>query len=84
MSMPIHRLEKGLLYVGPKLLLTTLENNSIRGHSMDLFRSYLSRGTQEVRIGNDFSVIKIIDCEVPQGTVLGPVCLIFIATIYSD
>lgn len=51
----------------------TLENNGIRGLSLDLFRSYLTNGKQVARIGNDFSETKTIECGVPQETILGSV-----------
>lgn len=53
-----------------------LENYSIRGTALDLFKSYLQYRTQFVNNNNYISTIQKIRTGVPQGSVLGPLLFI--------
>ena len=63
--------------INHKLLITRLLYYGIRGIVLDWFISYLSNGTQYVNINNSISFCLPIKCEVPQGSILGPLLLIF-------
>ena len=46
---------------------------SISGSALQLIKSYFSDGTQRVVIGGILSEFANLVCEVPQGSVLGPI-----------
>ena len=50
-----------------------LEHYGICGTSLSWFKSYLSERKQFVNLNGTDSVVKVITCGVPQGSVLGPV-----------
>jgi len=54
------------------ILLRKLQHYGIRGVTLNWFRSYLSNRTQSVSFQNVNSQPKIVNCGVPQGSVLGP------------
>lgn len=63
-------------------LLQKLENFGIRGIALELFKSYLSNRTQSVKIRDSISQSGVVECGVPQGTVLGPILfLIYVNSI---
>lgn len=65
-----------------KKLLHKMERLGIRGLAKDIFSSYLNDRGQTVNIGCDFSKIKEMDYNVPQGSCLGPLLfLIYINDI---
>lgn len=53
-------------------LLKTLETFGIRGHTHKIFENYLSDRTQCVKINDEISDLKPLNCGVPQGSILGP------------
>ena len=56
------------------MLLSRLSNCfGCTGTALEWFRSYLSKRTQSVSVGNCQSVSSALTCGVPQGSVLGPV-----------
>lgn len=59
--------------VNHSLLLEKLRCVGIRGHALDLFRSYLSGRMQVVRVRGEDSASLCVECGVPQGSVLGPI-----------
>ena len=63
-----------------------LENIGIRGLPLQLFKSYISNGTQTVYCNSKYSDAKFASTGVPQGSVLGPyMFLIYINDIiYSS
>jgi hypothetical protein len=64
--------------VNHQVLLTRLEERfGISGNALAWVKSYMSNRTQKVNIGGSTSASHILDCGVPQGSVLGP--LFFIA-----
>lgn len=62
--------------INHKILFMKLENYSIRGTALDLFKSYLQYRTQFVNNNNYISTIQKIRTGVPQGSVLGPLLFI--------
>ena len=54
------------------ILLKKLEYYGVRGIAKDWFCSYLSNRKQFVSVGNYKSEMSSIACDVPQGSVLGP------------
>ena len=61
------------------MLLYKLEYYRLRGVTLDWFKSYLSNRKRFVRYQMQDSNHKIINCGVPQGSILGP--LLFISYI---
>ena len=58
--------------VGHKILLTILEQGfGIAGLVLMWYRSYLADRTQTFQVGSESSISFVIDCSVPQGSVLG-------------
>ena len=55
-----------------KILLQKLEHYGIHGDSLAWFKSYLSDRKQYVHINGINSEITTVTCDVPQGSVLGP------------
>jgi len=54
-------------------LLTVLDDRfAVTGPALDWFRSYLSEQTQTIIVGGTESQTVSMDCNVPQGSVLGP------------
>ena len=62
--------------VNHDILLRKLEYYGIRGTQLEWFRSYLSLRPQKVDIGGVLSDQQIIQCGVPQGSILGPLLFI--------
>ena len=63
--------------VDHEILLAKLNHYGIRGISNDWFRSYLSDRQQYISINGYDSGLTKLNCDVPQGSVLGP--LLFFA-----
>ena len=65
------------------ILLRRLEVSfGITGHALDWFRSYLTGRTQYTRLGTHRSPISFLTCNLPQGSVLGPVLfLLYLADL---
>ena len=66
-------LSKAFDTVSHRILLERLENIGIRGVSLQLFKTYLSNRSQQVRLGDIYSRPLAAEFGVPQGTVLGPI-----------
>ena len=65
-------LQKAFDTVDHQILLAKLNHYGIRGVSNDWFKSYLSNHSQNVSINGYESSLAVINCGVPQGSVLGP------------
>ena len=71
-------LQKAFDIVNHHILLQKLENYGIRGIVSNWFSNYLSERSQRVFFNNVFSDDVVMDCGVPQGSVLGPCCFLSI------
>ena len=69
-------LSKAFDTINYDILLYKLEYYGFRGVALDLFKSYLSNRKQFVRDQMHDSDHKIINCGVPQGSILGPLLFI--------
>ena len=66
-------LQKTFDNVGHQIPLLKLNRYGVRGVSNDWFKSYLSNRSQYVSInGYESNLLAAINCDVPQGSVLGP------------
>ena len=65
-------LRKAFDTVNHEILLTKLEHYGIRDKMLEWFRSYLSKRKQYISIDGRSYELLDITCEVPQGSVLGP------------
>ena len=63
--------------VNHSILLSKLELYGIRGHPLNLLRSYLLNRKQSVRFNNTYSDVSTINIGIPQGSILGPLLFLF-------
>ena len=71
-------LQKAFDAVDHEIVLAKRNHYGVRGVSNDWFRSYLSDRQQYVSINGYDSGLTKINCGVPQGSVLGPLLLLYI------
>lgn len=69
-------LSKAFDTVDHNILLTKLSFYGFQGKSLDWFKSYLNNRKQTTFFGQYHSDMKIVQCGVPQGSILGPVLFI--------
>ena len=65
-------LKKAFDTVDHQILLSKLELYGIKGQALNLLKSYLTNRKQKCQIKNVFSSERLINCGVPQGSILGP------------
>ena len=65
-------------------LLLKLEHNGVRGSALKWFKSYLSDRQQYVTYNGVSSLLKNINCGVPQGSMLGPLLFLLYITDLSN
>lgn len=69
-------LAKAFDTVSPKILLSKLEKNGIRGLALKWFHSYLENRRQRIKIDDQLSNHSFVNFGVPQGSILGPTLFI--------
>jgi hypothetical protein len=77
-------LAKAFDTVSHPILLKKLDSVGVRGLSLDWFRSYLSNRKQQVLLNGVLSEDMVVQCGVPQGTVLGPILYLIYANELCD
>ena len=65
--------------VNHQLLIKTLQQLGIRGTMLHWFSTYLVGRLQRIKVNGVTSQPKLLDCGVPQGSVLGPILF----TVYT-
>ena len=66
-------LAKAFDTVNHDILLRKLEKYGFTGNTLKLFESYLKERYQFVKLGEEKSIISLIEFGVPQGSILGPI-----------
>ena len=66
-------LAKAFDTVNHDILLRKLEKYGFRGNTLKLFESYLRERYQFVKLGEEKSIISLIEFGVPQGSILGSI-----------
>ena len=69
-------LSKAFDTVDHNILLHNLEHFGIHGMAVDWIRNYLSNRLQFVQFNDHCSSPQTVRCDVPQGSILGPVFLV--------
>lgn len=65
------------------LLIQDCRNIGIEGDALEYLRSYLENRIYCVQIGKSFSITRVLQRGVPQGSVLGPILLCVYTTELS-
>ena len=74
-------LSKAFDTIDHNILLSKMDYYGFRGIVYEWFKSYISNRKQYVNVNSNRSGLQHIICGVPQGSILGPLLLLFILTI---
>ena len=77
-------LQKAFDTVNHSIQLQKLEHYGIRDNALQWFKSYLNERSQYVTVNGYASVMLSITCEVPQGSVLGPLLFLIYVNDLSN
>ena len=77
-------LKKAFDTVDHAILLNKLNHYGFRGIVTDWFSGYLNNRTQTTQVGQHFSDKANITCGVPQGSVFGPLLLLYVNNNYPQ
>ena len=70
--------------VNHNILLEKLKANGIQSENLKSFRSYLSNRKQFILYDNFKTEVKIVKCDVPQGSILGPLLILIFVNDLSN
>ena len=68
-------LSKAFDSIAHELLLAKLNAYGVEIFSLNIIASYLSNRYQRVKINSSYSCWSVVNCGVPQGSILGPTLL---------
>ncbi len=66
-------LAKAFDTINHDILIQKLSHYGIHGHVLNWFVSYLKDRVQKVKVESTYSNEEVIQCGVPQGSILGPI-----------
>ena len=71
-------LKKAFDTVDHHILLKKLELYGVKGQALSFLKSYLTNRSQKCKMNRFVSFERLIHCGVPQGSILGPLFLLYI------
>ena len=77
-------LQKAFDIIDHDVLLQKLYAIGFPKHTVNWFQSYLSSRSFLVNVGNNFSQLASVSCDVPQGSILGPLLFLIYVNYMSQ